>query len=220
MARLPNAIVIAVTIVLGLSISTSPSADAAAFHTSSNEITITVLPDGTGKTSHQVFDIAAWPITCAGVEAIGTVSAGVTFIAWKTQAVLYLPVAAGACSLGGSPIIAPPQMEGCNDSFRASGEIDIDCPPGKSIHYFTGLSCELTIPSQTNKTKVNYHNIEVSGVKAITAEINLSSIRYLSAGIGCGVAAGLHEDGKYTTGNVILSAEQPGSGMPVPFWIE
>lgn len=218
MTRLRNAIPIAISAALCMLIAMSPSASGAIFHTSEQSILITALPDGTGKTAHQVFDIAGWPITCGGMEAQGA-AAGTTFTQWTAEGVTYLPVSNGACTLGGSPVIAAPKMNGCDYLFSASGQIDIQCPPEKTIHYFGIPGCELTIPAQTN-SKASYHNIEVSGVKAITMEISISNLSYFSAGIECGASPGLHSDGKYTTGNVILSAERPGTGEPVPLWIE
>jgi len=198
------------------------SAAAVTFHASAEPITITVSSDGTGKTAHQVFDIANWPMTCAGMKAQATVSSGKTFGDWKTETASYLPVEKGACLFGGAPVIAPPTMEGCSYRFHASGTFDVECPAGKAIDYFTSppLGCELTIPAQTNVSKVGYHNIEVAGTKAITMEINVSNLSYVATGMGCGVEAGVHNDGEYTTGNVVLTAESPATGAPVPLWIE
>lgn len=220
MARLRNVMAVAVAMVLA-PLAMSPNASAVAFHSTAESIVVNVLPDGSGKTAHQVFDIANWPITCGGMEGKGNVSNGTTFTEWKTETVFYLPVENELCSVGGSAIISRPFMEGCNYLLRASGKIVIECPPGKSILYFYSppLNCQLTIPPQT-RSKVSYHNIEVSGVKAITMEISVSNLLYLATGTGCGVAAGFHEDGNYTTGNVILSAVRQITGEPVPLWIE
>lgn len=182
------------------------------------ETRLTALKDGTGKTAHQVFDIAntpettILPITCEEVtgEAIvvGPEPADVTV---KT------PQFKGNCSFLGQAVTVT--NIGCDFTFtpgapqlhiiNATGK---ECKIGKQpITFQTAppLECKVEVGAQTVEG-INYINVE----NHITLEAKeIKKLKYNATGKDCNF--GETENGRYTTGNVTIKGETLG-GVAVP----
>jgi hypothetical protein len=200
--------------VLALSAMAASTAQAVTFHKPAEAIKLTTTPDGTGTNAHQVFDAAGGSITCPGVTAEGTVAGTATTVATvETSLVEYT----GECKFLGQK--ATVEMHGCNYSFHANGEVDINCPFGQKIRFSVPSPfCEVTVEAQSGKTTVSYTNI--SGKTEVTLSPVVNNIAYDATGAGC-PTPGAHTTGQYTTGNVIVTAEKDNANKEmVPIFVE
>jgi hypothetical protein len=202
------------------------SASAAEFTAEgSGETTLTVLPDGTGKTAHHVFDIRKGPnegvlsITCNESTGDATVF-GSSF----TQATItphWGKTVAGVfkteCNFAGQEVEI--NTGACEFLYTADGTIHIqtdtnlvgECKHGKQPITFnnTTLNCHVEWAEQTI-TGVKYHNI---GGGLITVEANELAVQYNATGVGC--PYGTLNNGLFTTGNTILTGEKKGTNEMV-----
>lgn len=181
------------------------SAQAASFHKPKESVTITMRPDGTGKTAHQVFDFASASLTCAGAVGEATVEGvGETFSAIETS----LLVETATCSYLGQKAnvsLSP----NCSYVYNANGTADIKCGGGEGLTFSVpSPACHVFVPAQTGNLAVNYQN--VGAPSEITVQPNVTGTNYTSTGAGC-VVAGTFNNGTYTTGNVILTGERKGT---------
>jgi hypothetical protein len=197
---------------LAVSAVAAVGAQAQEFHTWSSETIITTKPDGTGKQSHHVFDVASGSMTCNNFE--GELSMyGYKTLFWLTsRSIAY----GGSCNFVGQS--ATVNMNGCDYEYVANGEFAIACPFGSEITFnVPSPVCDVVIPPQTGKGTITYTNINEK--TEITVSTSVTGIKYTATGAGC-PTSGTFENGKYTTGNVIWQGEYESTGLQTALWVE
>jgi hypothetical protein len=197
----------------------------ATFTSGAPPTTFTVLPDGSGKTAHQVFEIrkadgtGALPITCNGVTGEGTVE-GTSF----TDVTVATPKFGEGCTFLGQSVVV--ENTGCNFIYTADGTLHITsefaaapntCNHGeKPIEWKTAapLECKVEIGAQT-LNGVKYHNLNAAGEavetygQTVTVEQKELGLQYNATGKDC--PYGTTSNGLFTTGNFILTGELDGT---------
>lgn len=198
----------------------SSSVQAAEFHCSVEPCRVTVKPDGTGKTAHQVITVkqggSNFSTTCDSIVGEGTAST-------KTFKALTIGSIKGSnCGFSGVP--ANLTMNGCEYLIASGGlgggTLTIVCPLGKEIE--AGLvsgGCMYKIPSQGPLNEVKFHDAETGGVKKseLTVELAVKNIAVTVEecwGMEDGPATA-----EFTTGNTILTSETAG-GVKANLWWE
>jgi hypothetical protein len=106
--------------------------------------------------------------------------------------------------------------EACSFTIRASGVLSFNsCSIKWSVP-----GCQIQIGNQLSLNSTSYQNINPGETKEVTMEINVTGISYIATGVSC-PKTGIFEDGRYTTGNTILTgAEVGGEGKMTNFWVE
>jgi len=191
---------LALAAIAALFATSATSASAAqVFHSASAPVKVTTTADGTGKNSHHVLDAAGGSVTCTGFTGEAEQnSTDATSIAFSS-------VAYSNCTFLGQA--ATVSMNECTYVLQAAGTLDISCPAGKEITISTTLvPCDVKVPPQTGLSNVSYSNIASS--TEVTASPSVTGVKYTASGPGCPLT-GSFTNGNYTTGNVILTAEQP-----------
>lgn len=107
----------------------------------------------------------------------------------------------------------------CELVFTPNGEVHIrndggTCASGSSpvVYENAVLGCKIEIGAQT-LFGVNYHNIDINGITAITLEQPNVGTEYTATGVGC--PYGSTSNGLITTGNVIFRGERNGIVVPL-----
>jgi hypothetical protein len=204
---------------------TASGASAATFTSESAETTLTALPDGTGKTAHHVFDIRKEPgvgvlsITCNEFTGDATVT-GTSFTQATTTPHWGKNVAGvfkTECNFAGQEVEV--NTGACDLLFTADGTIHIqtdtnlvgECKHGKQPITFnnTTLNCHVEVGEQT-VSGVKYHNLPDG---TVTLEANELAVQYNATGVGC--PYGTLSNGQFTTGNTIVTGENPKTGTMV-----
>jgi hypothetical protein len=212
---------LAVAALGALAASAASAAEFTAEGQAGKETTLTVLPDGTGKTAHHVFDIRKGPnegvlsITCN--ESTGNATASGSSFAQATITPHWGKTVAGVfkteCNFAGQEVEI--NTGACDFLYTADGTIHIqtdtnlvgECRHGKQPISFsnTTLNCHVEWGEQTI-TGVKYHNI-AGGL--VTVEGNELAVEYNATGVGC--PYGTLNNGQFTTGNTILTGEKKGT---------
>jgi hypothetical protein len=194
----------------------------ATFTSAVAKTTLTVLPDGSGKTAHWVFDIkksdgsGVLPLTCNSVTGTGTLEGTQT-----TDITINTPGTQG-CTFLGQSIVIP--NTGCNFTYTADGTLHIvndgalECAHGKQpIEYQTAapLECKIEIGAQT-LNGVKYHNlnaaeetVETNGQTITVEATNIGGVTYNAIGKDC--PYGTTHNGEFTTGNAIITGDIHGT---------
>lgn len=188
---------------------TAQAVQAAEFHKPAEPITITMRPDGTGKTAHQVFDFAGASLTCGGAVGSATVEgAGTTFS--EIQSSLLVEVA--TCSFAGQKANVK-LSENCGWVFHSNGIADIKCGAGEELTISVPTpSCHITVPGQSGKSAVTFQNI--GAPTEMTMSVAVTGTEYSAVGAGC-PESGAFSNGNWTTGNVIFKGEKQGTAEQV-----
>jgi hypothetical protein len=172
MIRILKALALGALALTAMSVAVASSAQAAEFHCSVEPCGYTLKPDGTGKTSHQVF--AA--INSAGESLSFTCPeiSGEATTAGKTSSTLSFSSMGMGVGCTGLGIAASYRLNGCRFAFGASGTLAVtNCPKG--IEFEIGATgCILRISEQGPVSGVAFHNIgqEVLKTTEITGETN------------------------------------------------
>jgi len=194
-------------------------AQAAEFHCSVEPCRVTVKPDGTGKTAHQVITIKVgsqtFSTTCNTITGEGTSST-------KTFKELTLTNIVGAeCSIQGEA--ANLTMNGCHYLMKvtgaSTGSLTIICPAGKQIEAGTngGSGCIYNIPAQGPLNGFKFHNNEAK--TEITVETSITGMAVTINNKCYGIKEGPAE-AEFTTGNTILTSETDPGGVMASLWWE
>ena len=211
---------------LALSVVGASAAQAALFHKEPGvETTLTVTPDGTTTTAHQVFDAAGASITCPDVSGEAVVGAAENTPATVTATnILYPRTGSAACKFVGQT--ATVKMTSCGFQFTAAAPgtpgtnaaVAVVCTvPKDEIHFeVPNPFCTVTIPAQT-LSGVTYHNNAAKS--EVTVEAHVTGIEYTASGVGC-PTPGVQNNGNYTTGNFIVTAENKATGVMTPVFVE
>jgi hypothetical protein len=179
-------------------------ADTAEFHCSVKPCQITVKPDGTGKTAHQV--ISLWGKTGSFQTTCSTISGEATASSETFSEITVSNIKGSGCTVLGQP--AELKMNGCDYLFRSSGTLTITCPPGKEIEDgISGGGCLYFIPPQGPLPGLTFHNLESN---EITIETQIKGLTATTNG-ECGISGTV--EAEYTTGNTILTAETDPGGV-------
>jgi hypothetical protein len=198
MIRNLKALMLASMAVLAVGAVAASAVQAVEFHSPEGAATLTAIPDGTGKTAHQVFDAAGGSITCNTVTGVASIGGSTASVVQLTSIVY-----SGNCNFVGQT--ATINMNGCTYSFHANGEVDIVCPAGKEITFSVPSPiCDVVVPPQTGLSSVTYHPINEE--TEVTIESHVTGIAYAATGAGC-PETGSFTNGNYTTGNLIITAE-------------
>jgi hypothetical protein len=167
------------------------------------------FPDGTGTQAHQVIvDPKLGEVTCDGVTLTGTVQGTVT------TGIKFKGIFEKCTFLGEQYFV---QMWGCEFVLNANGEFTITSAAGKDCKQEpiriatekTGF-CELIIPEQS-LSGVTYTN------QSNEVTVSLSLEKIAGDRENCEGAMGKFDDGKYTTGNMVLRglADPAGAQRPM-----
>jgi hypothetical protein len=196
-------------------------AQAVEFHCSVEPCRVTVKPDGTGKTSHQVVTVKyggeSFSTTCSSITGEGTSST-------KTFKELTITnIQSSECKLLEKP--AELKMNGCDYLMKAtegtSGSLTITCPAGKEIEAGTvGGGCLYNIPPQGPLKGYTFTDPETSGKKVeLTVSTSIPNISVTTNGGCLGIPKG-PAVAEYTTGNTILTSETDPGGVMSNLWWE
>jgi hypothetical protein len=212
MIRNLKALGLAVMAVLALLAMTASVASASEEeHSEAAETTITGLPDGTGKTAHHLIDLAGTSITCEKNILDGDMKAA-------TVTELIMTFKYEGCTFNGAKITVDPGQ--CEFIVTFNGGLDIASTGGGNCNTspirITGLGCEVRMGTQ-KLNGLNFHNI--NNKTEVTMEMLIKGITYTAEGAAC-PKAGTFNDGEYTTGNTILTGEDPNTLAMIPIWWE
>jgi hypothetical protein len=171
MIRNLKILVSAVAVLTALDALGASGVHAAEFHCSVEPCRVTLKPDGTGKTAHQVFIIrnAAESVsfTCASVSGEAT-------MATKTKKELTVTnVEYQGCFTIGTE--ARVKMNECDYLFGAEGEFSIKCPAGKKIEWIV-LGCTATIGEQGPLPGMKYHDAGITKSE-LTVETAVAKVK-------------------------------------------
>jgi len=200
---------------LGAVASASQAAEFTAPGAGAAETELKLLPDGTGKTAHWVFDISAIsgsPSISTTCSQIGGTLHSVPSVA--TSVTLTKPSFGGTCtdSTGQTATVT---NHGCHFTFTASGLLHIisdagkECKHGKQPITIVTPTCTVEIGEQTING-IKYHNV---GTTVTVEAINLTNIKYNAKGSSCDF--GTTENGVYTTGTAIVEGRRSGAEVEI-----
>ena len=168
-----------------------------------SETKISSTADGSGAEAHHVFDVAGGSVTCSSINLTGTQTGKRTFE-------LTLQASYKGCSFLGEPTTV--ETSGCTFQIRGNGTLVVS-PCEKPITWeakIGGNPCRIEIGTQsTPRSEIWFNNIKPGSFEEVTMEVDVLGIKYTATGKGC-PKAGTFEDGKYTTGNTILTGAEPG----------
>jgi hypothetical protein len=196
------------------------------FHCSVEPCTLTLKPDGTGKTAHQVF------IVKQGFNSLATTCgslAGEATLAKKTASQITLKnLKETECSIAGSA--SEVVMNGCEKLLQVLliGEnlvitVTIKCAAGKAIEIkVPATGCLIKVGSQGPLSGIAVHDSETGGVKktVLTAETFVTGVA-ASVNNKCPALSEGPVTGEYTTGNFEITAEEDKvSGAQKSIWWE
>ena len=193
---------VAVASVAALGVASISGADSTEFHCSVEPCRITVKPDGTGKTAHQVISLwgeagGSFSTTC------GTITGEATAATKSFSEIRVGNIVGTECAVNGSPTAL--KMNGCEYLIKSAGTLTIQCPTGKEIE--EGIpNCLYSIPPQGPLSGLSFHNV---GPGEVTVETHISSI--LAKVTGCGLSGTVRAE--FTTGNTLWTAETDPGGV-------
>jgi hypothetical protein len=182
-----------VAAVAALVVVVAPTASAAEFEASEYPATVTATPENEIVISNGVRSV-----TCANIVMPGTLSGAAESIA--------LTPSYANCT-GNANTTATVTMNGCTYTFKAIGELNIDCPLGSNSIidiWATGKKhtdpkmCRLEVPEQGPIKGLSYHNTTLNGKNAIkltTVSSNFTVLRTEGSALNCGAS---HKDGTFT----------------------
>jgi hypothetical protein len=191
--------------------------------------TTTLFPakDGTGKTSHHMFDFENFPVTSSVSVTCEEITSTGTMVGSEKTEILFVTPAYKGCTAAGQ--VATVTNTGCNFNFKANGEMQIlnesgkECAHGKAPIDIEFTGCKVEIGTQ-NLAGVKYHNLNTAGttVKSnegskVTIQPAITGITYNAKGAAC--EYGTTSNGTYTTGNVIVAGSRP-NGIAEVRWDE
>jgi len=221
MIRNLKAILLSAMAIMAMSAIASTASQAAEFHSEQSETTLTLTTDGTGKTSHQVFDAAGATVTCAGVSGHGLVTT-------PTATTVTLDVNYyGPCTFVGQS--ASVSMGSCDYTVTSHGTVSItdstggSCAANPITISVPSPPCTVTVSNAAgvnqNKHHIKFHNLGSGSSREVTIEPTVTGISYTATGSGC-PTAGSASNGEYTTGNVIVTGEVKNGTTMVGVWWE
>jgi hypothetical protein len=228
MTRNLKALLVSAMAVLAMGAVGAQGAQGALFHSEINNPTLTVKTDGAlnSKTAHQVFDVAGATWTCAGVTGDGVPVGPVG----GTSTSLTLDVAYDSpCTYIGQELNI--QMRGCDYTITSHGTFSFTNSTGKScatepiVVSVPSPPCTITMGNaggvNQNLHSIKFHNLNPGGGvnREITLETAVTGVTYHATGSGCPLT-GTRSDGSFTTGNAIVTAENPVGGSMVGIWWE
>ena len=179
--------------------------------------TTKILKDGTGKTSHQVFDLGTSngsvivSMTCEELTGTGHL------IGPANEEFTLIRPGLGGCTAGGQALAV--SNLGCNFRFKANGELHIVndganiCAHGKQPIMYEFPGCKFEIGAQT-LNGIKYHNLNAAGTTVGSGEgskitVERSGIQYTYNAVGAACNFGTTNNGNWTTGNFILEGQRP-----------
>jgi len=229
MIRSPRAFVLSGLAVLALVALAAPAAQAEATFTvpgagAKTQTTLTLLPDGSGKTTHWVFDVASADKTKSALltcnEVLGNTAATDGLVTGPAFAEFTITTPAfSGCTINGQP--AKAENKGCAFRYTSGGRLDIVkvgihvCRHTAEPLVFTAASCTIEI-GEVELIGVGYHTVEEAGIKMLTVEQNgIGEVTYEARGAAC--EFGTTSNGTITTGNQIVTGESTIGGAMVNF---
>jgi hypothetical protein len=197
------------------------------FHCSVEPCRLNAGPDGTGKTTHQVFivknaaETESVSFTCEKLTGVGT-------NATKTATEVKLPLTNTSyanCTVNGSPGVVV-DAAGCEYVFHSAGGttdqagVDVVCSGTNKIQVTVPGGCTFTIGNQS-LTGIGYHTINESPNREVTVTSNVSGIA-TTANATCAALINPNQTltGFYTTGNAIVTGAVDSTGAMAEAWYE
>jgi len=219
MTRNLRALMVSALAVLAMGAVGVQGAQGALFHSEITNTTLTVRSDGTGKTAHQVFDVANGSVTCAGITGHGSMAA-------ETETSVTVEVTyVEPCTYVGQ--LMSINMGQCDYTFTSHGKVSITNSTGGNCAAvpitITAPSppCTLTISNAGGKNQnlgtVTYKTVGAGVNREITIAPNVPGVHYTAHGSGC-PKVGTFEDGAITTGNAFVTGETIGGAMVGIWW--
>jgi hypothetical protein len=115
------------------------------------------------------------------------------------------------------------KTNGCKYHFQQpegagpfTGKVDVVCPAGKTITFGTA-TCTVTVPPQTNLSKVEYINKKASEPWFVEVVANVTGIEYTATG-ACNGFPGTRKDGVYKGAASAKAFDE--FGTQVNGWVE
>jgi hypothetical protein len=198
------------------------------FHCEVEPCTLTLAPDGTGATAHQVLNIKnaveSSSLTCESL------SGDATSAAKTTEELTFTNLVYSNCKLAGVVKFSI-RMNSCHYLFTSKTEpaggangtgggatIHIQCETEKHIEFEnTGTGCIFEVTPQTLRG-AHYHTIGFGTSKEITVEMRIGAavsgttiaVEVAKVGTGCVPKANVGDtlSGEITTGNLLITAEK------------
>ncbi len=191
---------------------------AAEFHCAVEPCRVTLKPDGSGKTAHQLWVFRnetgdAFPITC------GSISGEATLPTKTAKELTVTNVGYQNCVTAFEWVSI--KMNGCHYLFTSAGELSIGCPENEKIEIFIPDfgNCLVTIEAQGPLSGIKYHDAGLPKAE-LTIETAVKGIKSTIDNKPCGIPSGEYK-GEITTGNAILTGETDNEeAKMVNFWWE
>ncbi len=229
MIRKFRALVLTGLAALALIALAAPAAQAEATFTvpgagAKTQTTLTLLPDGSGKTAHWVFDVASADksksalLTCNEILGNTATTDGLVTGPAFAEFTITTPAFVG-CTING--VTAKAENKGCAFRYTSGGRLDIVnvgihiCKHTAEPIVFTAPECTIEIGA-VELVGVGYHTVEEAGLKMVTVEQNgIAEVSYEARGAQC--EFGTTKNGTITTGNQIITGESTIGGAMVNF---
>jgi hypothetical protein len=164
------------------------------------------------KTGHQVFDISkadgtgVKSITCNQIHADTKVTGETT-----TELTFETPTFTGECQFVGQSVVV--ENTGCEFILTADTKLHIvndtalKCEHLQKPIHFSIPGCKVEVGKQTIEKGITHHEVITNGKKAVTVEANITELEYKATGVNC--EYGTTKNGRYTTGNSVITATRP-----------
>jgi hypothetical protein len=217
-----KALGIALAALLALGVATAPSALAVVeFHTDSETGVATFEPE-----EESLIGLNYGSILCTSQKFHGYFDDEVSTTAITLKVLNY------QCG-GPFGTKAVVKMNGCEYVFRAGntdasknyeGLWEIECPAGKKIEFAMEaggqLKCTITIPGQTNLSKITYVNSGQGKQRVFQLEMNVSNMAYTQhAGSGLGACKSESANNGTYTSSFKMTGEKPSNFEQVGVWV-
>jgi len=174
---------------------------AAEFHCSVESCRLTLKPDGTGKTAHQVFTVAPSGENVA--FTCGSITGEATMATKTAKELTFVNVEYQDCTTIGTNVSI--KMNGCDYLINNLTQMWIKCPAGKKIEWLV-LGCTATVGEQGPLSGGKFHDAGTSKSE-LTIEMPVKGISgTIDGSEGCLLKAGAFTGG-IETGNAILTGE-------------
>jgi len=229
MIRNLKALVLAGLAALAFTALAAPAAQAEATFTvpgagANTQTTLTLLNDGSEKTTHWVFDVASADktksalLTCKEVLGNTPTTDGLVTGPAFAEFTITTPAFSG-CTINGAA--AKAENKGCAFRYTSGGRMDIVkvgvhvCRHTAEPIVFTAAGCTIEI-GEVELVGVGYHTVMEGAQSVLTVEQNgIGEVSYEARGAQC--EFGTTNNGVITTGNQIITGESTIGGAMVNF---
>jgi hypothetical protein len=226
MIRYLKVLILAAFAVAALSAISATGAQAAEgdIHCNTKPCRLTLLPDGTKTTAHQVFIVEQTNggVTSSVATTCNTLSGHATITEESVREATLTELVYSTCNVSGGA--SEVRMNGCTYTIKSTNSekgdtasVQVLCPEGKKIEILVpATGCLISVGPQGPLNQITFHDAETEGIKKqiLTAEPVVNGLAAtVNAKCPGGLVAGA-ATGKYTTGNIEITGEtDPGNEM-------